>query len=95
MMLVKERMPDLEGKIASYLQGCRELAGLAERNGCWLADSIAFDILQAETRNVVIAVRFIEVMQDMPGVSMERVDRYGRLTLELDEFGEILSAYVC
>lgn len=88
-------MPDLEGTIASYLQGCRELADLADRNGCWLADSIVFDILQTEARTVVIAVRFIEVMQDTPGSGVEQVDRYGRLKLELDEFGEILSAHVC
>ncbi|WP_456406376.1 hypothetical protein [Thiolapillus sp.] len=88
-------MHDLEWKIASYLQDCRDLAGLANGGSCWHADSIVFDILETRAREVIIAVRFIEVLQKTPESGVEQIDRYGRLRLELDEFGDISFAYVC
>jgi len=88
-------MSDLEGKIARYLQECRELAGLAEGGGCWQADSIEFELLEIKGRRVIIAVRFIEIMREAPCSGIEQVDRHGCLRLELDEFGDISSTHVC
>ncbi|WP_457666298.1 hypothetical protein [Thiolapillus sp.] len=88
-------MPDLEGKIAGYLQRCRELVELQGGDDYLQVDSITFDILEEKTREVIIAVRFIEVVADGPESALGQVDRYGRLRLELDEFGEISSASVC
>lgn len=86
---------DLEWKIASYLQGCTDLAGLTNGGGFWHADSIVFDILETSAREVIIAVRFIEVLQETPEYGSQQVDRYGCLRLELDEFGDISFASVC
>jgi len=88
-------MPDLEGKIAGYLQRCRELVELQGGQDCLQVDSITFDILEEKAREVIIAVRFIEVVADGPELGLGQVDRYGRLRLELNEFGEISSASVC
>jgi len=88
-------MSDLEGKIASYLQRCRELVELEGGAGCLQLDSIVFDILEERAREVIIAVRFIEVVPDARESGMGHVDRFGRLRLELNEFGEISSASVC
>jgi hypothetical protein len=82
-------MPDLEGKIADFLQGRQEL--LQWTGGHWQAESMEFDILETGERTVVIVIRFIEVMMDSEG----QVDRCARMRLELDEFGEIVSARVC
>ena len=49
-----------------------------------------FDILETGERKVVILIRFIEVMAGPAG----QVDRCVRMLLELDEFGEIISARV-
>ncbi|WP_419627154.1 hypothetical protein [Thiolapillus sp.] len=95
-------MPDLEGKIAGYLQRCRELVELQGGEGCLQVDSITFDILEEKAREVIIAIRFIEVVADFievvadgPQSGLGQVDRYRRLRLELNEFGEISSASVC
>ncbi len=83
-------MPDLEGKIADFLQDRRELLQCAGGQGHWQADSMEFDILETGERKVVILIRFIEVMVGPAG----QVDRCARMLLELDEFGEIISAQV-
>jgi len=83
-------MPDLEGKIADFLQNRQELLQCTGGAGRWQADSMEFDILETGERAVVIVVRFIEVMMDSAG----QVDRCARMLLELDEFGEIVSARV-
>ncbi len=83
-------MPDLEGKIADFLQDRRELLQCAGGRH-WQADSMEFNILETGERAVVILIRFIEVMVEPAG----QVDRCARMLLELDEFGEIISARVC
>ncbi|WP_456373667.1 hypothetical protein [Thiolapillus sp.] len=83
-------MPDLEGKIAEFLQNRKELLQCAGGRGHWRADSMEFDILETGERAVVIVVRFIEVMMAPAG----QIDRCARMLLELDEFGEIVSARV-
>ena len=84
-------MPDLEGKIADFLRDRRALLQCTEGQGHWQADSMEFDILETGERAVVIVIRFIEVMMDPAG----QVDRCARMRLELDEFGEIVSARLC
>jgi hypothetical protein len=84
-------MPDLEGKIADFLRDRRELLQSTGGQGHWQADSMEFDILETGERAVVILVRFIEIMMEPAG----QVDRCARMLLELDEFGEIISARVC
>jgi hypothetical protein len=89
------KMIDIEGKIASYLQDCRALDSLVQENNGWHADSIAFDILDVRSREVTISVRFIELLGESQGSGIEGADRYCRLRLKMDEFGEILSAGIC
>ncbi|WP_457674035.1 hypothetical protein [Thiolapillus sp.] len=84
-------MPDLEGKIADFLRNRRELLQCTGGHGRWQADSMEFDILETGERAVIIVIRFIEVMAGPAG----QVDRCARMMLELDEFGEIISAQVC
>ena len=84
-------MPDLEGKIADFLQDRRELLQCAGGQRRWQADSMEFDILETGERAIVILIRFVEVMAEPAG----QVDRRARMLLELDEFGEIISARVC
>lgn len=85
-------MLDLEGKIAKYLQECRALDGIVQDNNAWQADSMVFDIQDVRGREVIVSLRFIEILQGSEEGALERVDRYCQLRLELDEFGEILSA---
>lgn len=89
-------MSDVEGKIAEYLRHCRELAIEEGREDCPQWDGLAFDILEEKAREVIIGIRFVEVVSDArESLVRGQVDRYGMLRFELDEFGEIIAVTRC
>lgn len=85
-------LPGPRTPIAAYLARCRELAGFCWQNGWIDNDSIEFDIQENAGRQVVVAVKFTEVIMKGAGCEARRMPRFARLRLTLDARGEVVSA---
>ena len=84
--------PAETSRIAEYLARCRELARFCSQNGWIDNESIQFDIQGSDVHEVLVAVKFTEVIMKGAGCEARRMPCFARLLLRVDECGEIVSA---
>jgi hypothetical protein len=79
-------------RVAAYLERCRELADFCSQNG-WIDNrSLDFEIQKRDARELLVAVKFTEVIMKGAGCEARRMPCFARLLLRTDERGEIVAA---
>jgi hypothetical protein len=79
-------------RVAAYLDRCRELAGFCSQNGWIDNQSIDFEIQKRDARELLVAVKFTEVIMKGAGCEARRMPCFARLLLRTDERGQIVAA---
>lgn len=87
-----EVVPAESSCIADYLARCRELARFCSQNGWIDNESIEFDIQQRAVHQVLVAVKFTEVIMKGAGCEARRMPCFARLLLRVNGRGEVVSA---
>lgn len=93
-MAQRQAIPDPveTARVADYLARCRELAGFCSQNGWIDNQSIDFDIQRRDARELLVAVKFTEVIMKGAGCEARRMPCFARLLLRTDARGEIVAA---
>ncbi|MDH3712392.1 MAG: hypothetical protein OET44_00930 [Gammaproteobacteria bacterium] len=79
-------------RIAAYLAGCRELARFCTQNGWIDNQSIDFEIQKRAACELLVAIKFTEVIMKGAGCEARRMPCFARLRLHTDGRGEIVAA---
>lgn len=77
--------------ITHLLETCNELNAFCTQNGWIINDSIHYEILERHPKRLLIYVTFLESVMEGSGCQCDQKSCYGRLWLNLDAQGEIIS----
>jgi hypothetical protein len=78
--------------IERYLMSCRELATFCEQSGWIDTQTLDYEIIEQNDRQVIALVQFEKVVAQSTGRIVERVPCQGRLRLTLDRYGQVSRA---
>ncbi|WP_286292595.1 hypothetical protein [Methylomarinovum tepidoasis] len=82
----------LQRQVAEFLRRWPGLRVFCTQDGWIDNDTLSFEIQQANEREVLVAVRFEEILMEGSGCVAGREPCFGKLRLKLDADGSVRSA---
>ena len=83
-----------QDKVRDYLLSCREMSAFCTQNGWIDNDSLEFECEPLNATALIASVKFTEVIMKGAGCEARRMPCFGRLALELDSDGSVVSSIV-
>ncbi len=80
--------------IEAYLKCCRELSRFCSQNGWIDNDSLHFSVIWESDDEVLVDVKFDELLMEGAGCLAGRVSCFGQLRLYLDPDGKVVRAEI-
>lgn len=74
-------------KLLDILKNAPELARLCTQNGWIDNDTLRYDVIERQSRSVLLAVQFEEIIMEGAGCVADRKPCYGRVRLKLADDG--------
>lgn len=84
-----------ENDIKALLTGSRELARFCDQNGWIDDDTLRYEIVEQQKDHLLLNVYFTEIAMEGSGCVADRLARYGRVRIDLDQDGKPIKLTLC
>ena len=82
-------------KIEDYLRRCRELSTFCYENGWIDNDTLRWEVVRRTAESLEVSVTFNEVTTQGGGCVARHIERFGRVRLQLNSAGEVITGQTC
>ena len=84
----------LQKTVRKYLLTCQEITAFCTQNGWIDNESLEFEIVEQQNNNIIISVKFDEIIMEGAGCIANHVSCFGKLLIIFNKVGEIESTQI-